>query len=82
MLLSSIATVFLFFLNAILYKGLPSLIRTSILSVIPKSENLRLSENYRGIPVQPLIAIVYDKKISNRLLQWVKVNDEQTALID
>ena len=79
MLLSSIAMVFLFLLNAILYKGFPSLIRTSILSVIPKSGNLRLSENYRGIQVQPLIAIVYDKIISNRLLQWVKINDEQTA---
>ena len=55
------------------------MIRTSILSVIPKSGNLRLSEKYRGIQVQPLIAIVYDKIISNRLLQWVKINDEQTA---
>ena len=47
--------------------------------MIPKLGNLALPTNYRGIQMQPLIANLYDRVLSNRLLQWVKINDEQTA---
>ena len=51
----------------------------SILSVIPKIGNLALPTNYRGIQLQPLLANLYDRILSNRLLEWVKINNEQTA---
>ena len=51
----------------------------SLLSVIPKVGNLRLPSNYRGIQMQPLLSILYDKILSNRLLLWVKISPEQTA---
>ena len=51
----------------------------SLLSSIPKFGNLALPTNYRGIQMQSLLANLYDRILSNRLIQWVKINDEQTA---
>ena len=57
----------------------PTMLSVSLLSVIPKIGNLRLLSNYRGIEMQPLLSDLYDKTLSNRLLQWVKISPEQTA---
>ena len=41
--------------------------------------NLRLVTNNRGIQMQPLFALLYDRILSLRLIAWAKVNPEQTA---
>ena len=55
------------------------LLSVALLSLIPKTGNLRLPTNFRGIQMQPLFANLFDRILSNRLICWVKVNDEQTA---
>ena len=77
--LSSLSAVVLLLLNLILYNSLPSKLSVALLSLIPKTGNLRLPTNFRGIQMQPLFANMFDKILSNRLIRWVKVNDEQTA---
>ena len=47
---------------------------------IPKKGNLMLPMNYRGIQVQPLIGLLYDRILANRLIWWAEINYEQTAL--
>ena len=78
-LISTILPVIVLLLNTILFSSYPSKLAISILSVIPKIGNLSLPTNYRGIQIQPLIANLYDRVLSNRLLQWMKINHEQTA---
>ena len=78
-ILSTILPTILFLLNHIFYNSYPSKLAISMLSVIPKFGNLSLPTNYRGIQMQPLIANLYDRVLANRLMQWVKINDEQTA---
>ena len=78
-LLSTVMSIILLLLNTILFNVYPSKLCVSLLSVIPKSGNLSLPTNYRGIQMQPLLANLYDRVLANRLIQWVKINDEQTA---
>ena len=66
-------------MNIMLTSGFPSGLRTSLLTALPKSGNLRLSDNYRGIQMLPLLAVVFDRIICNRLIKWAKINPEQTA---
>ena len=35
--------------------------------------------NYRGIQVQPLLALLYDRILANRLIAWANINYEQSA---
>ena len=79
LLWSTIASVIHILLNTILFNTYPTELGISLLSLIPKTGNLRLPSNYRGIQMQPMIANLYDKIITNRLLKWVKINNEQTA---
>ena len=79
LVICSIPAVILLLLNMILYNSWPSKLCTSLLSLIPKTGDLRLPSNYRGIQIQPLFSSLFDKIISNRLIMWTKVNDEQTA---
>ena len=64
--------------NLIFYVTFPLKLAISMLCAIPKKGNLKLLTNYWGIQMQPLIAILYDRIIANRLM-WAKVNIEQTA---
>ena len=79
LLLSSVAGVVLLLMNTILFDKFPVNRCTSVLTAIPKSGNLKLVNNYRGIQMQPLLANLYDRILSNRLMRWVKINNEQTA---
>ena len=79
LLLSSVAGVVLLLMNTILFDKFPVNLCTSVLTAIPKSGNLKLANNYRGIQMQPLLANLYDRILSNRLMRWVKINNEQTA---
>ena len=66
-------------MNTILFDKFPVNLCTSVLTAIPKSGNLNLANNYRGIQMQPLLANLYDRISSNRLMRWEKINNEQTA---
>ena len=79
LILSTIGVVLLLLMNTMLSTGFPSRLRTSLLTALPKSGNLRLSDNYRGIQMLPLLAVVFDRIICNRLIKWAKINFEQTA---
>ena len=79
LLLSTITSVILLLMNTILFNNFPSRLCISLLSAIPKTGNLRLTDNYRGIQMQPLLANLYDRIICNRLIRWAKVSVEQTA---
>lgn len=79
LLIVTVAGVVLLLMNTILYDKFPLNLCTSLLAAIPKSGNLRLTNNYRGIQMQPLLANLYDRILSNRLMRWVKINNEQTA---
>ena len=79
LLLSSVTGVVLLLMNTILFDKFPVNLCTSVLTAIPKPGNLKLANNYRGIQMQPLLANLYDRILSNRLMRWVKINNEQTA---
>ena len=79
LLLSTAGGVLLSLLNIMLRSGFPSNLRTSLLTAIPKSGNLRLSDNYQGIQMLLLLAVIFDRIICNRLIKWAKINAEQTA---
>ena len=79
LLLGTVGGVLLLLMNTMLTKGFASNLRTSILTALPKSGNLRLSDNYRGIQMLPLLAVVFDRIICNRLIRWAKIHFEQTA---
>ena len=78
-LISVLGSVLLLLMNIILLGAYPANLCISLMSALPKSGNLRLSDNYRGIQMQRLLANLYDRIICNRLLLWANVSDEQTA---
>ena len=77
--MGTIPACILLLLNAIFYVAYPLKLALSILYAIPKKGNLLLSSNYRGIQVQPLLGLLYDRILANRLIEWAKISDEQTA---
>ena len=79
LLMSTIGSVVLLLMDTILFSSFPSRLCTSLLSAIPKAGNIRQSDNYRGIEMQPLLANVYDRILCNRLIRWAKISEEQTA---
>ena len=79
MLMASFGAVLLLLMNLILIGQYPLQLCISILSAIPKVGNLRSPENYRGIQMQRLLSIIYDRVLFNRLLRWASISDEQTA---
>ena len=40
---------------------------------------MKLLSNLRGIQMQPLLTLLYDRVIANRLVLWSKISPEQTA---
>ena len=77
LLMGCIPTCILLLLNAIFFVSYP--LKLILLYAIPKKGNLMLPMNYRGIQVQPLFGLLYDKMLVNRLIGWVKINYKQTA---
>ena len=66
-------------MNIIFFLCYPFKLCLSLLSAIPKKGNLLLVTNFRGIQMQPLLALLYDRIIASRLISWAKVSPEQTA---
>ena len=79
LLMSSIPSCLLLLLNCIFFIAYPCKLALSILHAIPKKGNLSLASNYRGIQVQPLLGVLYDRILANRLFEWAFISDEQTA---
>ena len=79
LMLTCLSPLVLRLLNIMFVTEYPTMLSVSLLSVIPKIGNLRLPSNYRRIQMHPLLSNLYDKILSNRLLQWVKISPEQTA---
>ena len=48
-------------------------------SLIPKSGNLALLANFRGVQMMKSLACLYNRIITNRLKAWLKFNIDQSA---
>ena len=79
LLMLCIAPLLLILFNLIFYVTYPKKFGMSILSTIPKKGNLKLLANYRGIHMQNLRSLLYDRIIANRLMIWAKIHPEQSA---
>ena len=79
LLLVCLSPILLIFFNLVFYVSYPIKFGMSILATIPKKGNLKLLTNYRGIHMQNLLSLVYDRIIANRLLLWARIHPEQTA---
>ena len=79
LLMSCISPLLLILFNLIFYVTYPIKFGMSILATIPKKGNLKLLTNYRGIHMQNLLSLLYDRIIANRLMIWAKINPEQSA---
>ena len=65
--------------NLIFFVKYPIALACSLLSLIPKTGNLMLPKNFRGIQMLKSIACLYDRIIANRLKLWISYNIDQTA---
>ena len=65
--------------NMMFYVAYPIKLACSLLITIPKSGNLKLPKNFRGIQMLPALGVLYDRVISKRLEKWIYVHDEQTG---
>ena len=79
LLMLCISPLLLALFNLIFYFAYPIKFGMSLLSTIPKKGNLKMLTNYRGIHVQNLLSLLYDRIIANRLLIWAKIHPEQSA---
>ena len=70
-LMSNFSVTLLTMLNFMFYKSYPFSLAVSLLSLIPKSGNLKLCGNYRGIQMMKSLACLFDRVIANRLKLWL-----------
>ena len=77
--MSCLLPLLLILFNLVFYVANPAKFGMSILSTIPKKGNLKFLTNYRGIHMQNLLSLLYDRIIANRLMMWAKVHPEQSA---
>ena len=78
-LVSSLTVTILLLMNFMFYVSYPFSLMLSLLSLIPKSGNLALPSNYRGVQMMKSLACLYDRIIANRLKAWLKFNIDQSA---
>ena len=76
MLLQCVPATMLLLMNLLFFCFYPLKLALSILHAIPKTGNLMFCSNYRGIQMQPLIALLYDRILANRFIQWAKISHE------
>ena len=65
--------------NLMFYTTYPAKLACSLLFTIPKSGNLKLPGNFRGIQMLRFLGLLYDRIIHCRLLNWINIYGEQTA---
>ena len=78
-LMKSVPVVLLMLMNILFFSYYPLKLSLSILHAIPKTGNLLLCMNYRGIQMQQILALLYDRIIAARLVSWAKISYEQSA---
>ena len=78
-LMKCIPTILLLLMNLLFFCVYPLQLTLSILHAIPTTGNLLLCSNYRGIQMQQLFALLYDRIIAARLISWAKMSYEQSA---
>ena len=78
-LVASFSLLLVTILNMIFFVKYPVSLACSLLSLIPKTGNLLLPKNYRGIQMMKALACLYDHIIANRLKLWLSFNVNQTA---
>ena len=66
-------------MNIMFFVKYPIQLAVSLLFTIPKSGNLSIATNFRGIQMMKSIACLYDRIVNTRLLSWIRVSDVQTA---
>ena len=69
----------LLFLNTLFFVAYPIKLAISLLSAIPKTGDLSLPSNFRGIQMLPALAVLYDRVIALRLTAWMCVKAVQSA---
>ena len=79
MLMSGFSQILLILFNLVFYVAYPINFGISLLSTIPKKGNLKLLTNYRGIHMQNILSLLYDRILTNRLIAWAKIHPEQSA---
>ena len=79
LLMSGFSPILLILFNIVFYVAYPMNFEISLLSAIPKKGNLKLLTNYRGIHMQNLLSLLYDRIIATRLIAWAKIHPEQSA---
>ena len=65
--------------NLMFFIHYPNDLALAIISAIPKKGSLLHINNYRGIHVQKLLALLYDRVIAKRLIAWAVIHAAQTA---
>ena len=78
-LVASFSLLLVTLFNMMFFVKYPMSLACSLLSLIPKSGNLKLPKNYRGIQMMKSLACLYDRVIANRLKTWLSFNVNQTA---
>ena len=66
-------------MNLIFFVKYPIQLAVSLLFTIPKSGDLSIATNFRGIQMMKSLACLYDRIVNTRLLAWIRVSDVQTA---
>ena len=79
MLMLRFSPVLLVLFNLAFYITYPISFGISLLSTIPKKGNLKHLTNYRGIHMQKLLSLLYDRILTSRLIAWAKIHPEQSA---
>ena len=78
-LTGTLSQILLILLNIMFFVRYPLSLATSLVSLIPKKGNLKLTKNYRGIQMLKLLACLFDRIIANRLKLWLSFHHDQTA---
>ena len=79
LLMCLLSPILLLLFNLTFYMKYPIDFGLSLISTIPKKGNLKLLSNFRGIHVQSLLSLLYDRIIAKRLLNWARIHPEQSA---
>ena len=78
-LVTSYSLLLVSILNVVFFVKYPASLACSLLSLIPKTGNLKLAKSFRGIQMMKSIACLYDHIIANRPKLWSSFNVNQTA---
>ena len=79
MIMVVLLPIMLILVNLVFFVSYPMKFAMSLLSAIPKKGNLKILSNYRGIHMQNLLSLLYDRVIANRLIMWARIHPEQSA---